>query len=790
MIKIAHMILALVVIFATKSCGIDIHRTHPPVADSDADNASVQQITSTDEFPKSFEPQFDMEELFKQAQEEDDDVIWAEGLEGGFGYIPGVGKSWSGTPWDESPFVREDINRALNALNLEDKYAISDLLDAAGNAGVLVRERAIAVLGLLGPIDERILLAVANAIHDPEQKVRASAARALARIGEDALPYIYEALESDKTETLEAGLHSLRLFVKETGNDIDPEIFVGHLSHMNSYIRDAALKGLAGLGDKALPALPDIIEILEDEYSWNCSTAAKAITNFSDEASDALPLLIRHVYDYTYQMREEVGKAIICIDTGAHKEIRDFNKKMGLGDIFGAEFQYRYITALSLETDEDVRTLIDALKGESLTIRLLAAEILRRAAPDAADAVPALIGVLDDDNEWLRIFAVDAIGAIGAEGANINDAIPELKKIITDKTESHKLRDHARLAVAKNEGVTSLRALLSPDNQWLCIYAAEAINAIGEDAIDVAPDLVALLDDASERIRGAASRALAGIGYYEPRAMDYFITVISDGEFFQIYGAAKSLAKFGSVAVPPVIELLGDSRYKTRRYAAQALGYMEDVAVEAVPALINALNDGNNTVVSNSAKSLGQIGARADLCVPALISVLTHEQMGVRYEVAISVGNFGPDAINAIPALEMTTKDVYGRVRVDAAMAIHKINPDAIDIVHFLIPELKDTSPPGGATFKVSELSKRNTSPIKAARALGELGELAIETIPLLIEMLDRENHYQRWAAVDGLAGIGPAASDALPKIKYLAENDPESAVREAAVEAIDLIEI
>jgi len=780
MTKFIHLFISLMIVLASRTCGIDMERLYPHDAEQGSDEAPIQQLPVEDQYSEWEKVPVGNEDLLETIRKDTRKAQdWPEDTEGKVGFIPGLGKTWSGTPWDESPFLRENIERAYDALDLEDEYALTDMLDASEHSDKNVRERAIGVLGLVGPVDDRILPVIAKGLLDPDEHVRAASARALAKIGEEALPYVYKALESDRKEVIEAAIQSLRRYTRDSGNDIDLTIFTDALRHPDSKIRLAGEKALIELGDRAIACLPDIREILEDEYSWNRYSAAKVIASFGKDASPALPLLIRYVYDYHYDMREVVGQTIWNIEEDAYNVIKELNVEMGLGDVFGPKFEKQYITGLMLNNEDDVKTLTAALKSDSRVKRWLAAEVLRRCAPYASGAIPGLIDALDEDDKWLKIFASDALGAIGSDATG---ALPALKQITGDAT----VKNHARVAAATIEGFESLRPLLDDEDEWVRINAADAIAAIGEDGSGAASDLVALLDDESVLVRNAASRALAGIGYYDPCAIEYFVNIVRDGEYWEVYNAAQALGKFGPDAVPPLVDILNNSGDYSREHAAKALGLMGENAVEAIPALIDVLDDERQYVASTATASLGQICARPDLSVPALISAMASEQMSIRYSAAQALKCFGPDAIEAVPALKIALDDYYGRVRVDSAMAIYRIDPDAIDIVSFLLAELEDLSIEAYPGVREDDPeASRNGSPITAARALGELGELAIDAIPHLIEMLDRNIHYQRWAACDGLAGIGPAASNALPKLKDLSENDPDPTVRQAAVEAV-----
>jgi HEAT repeat protein len=76
-----------------------------------------------------------------------------------------------------------------------------------------------------------------------------------------------------------------------------------------------------------------------------------------------------------------------------------------------------------------------------------------------------------------------------------------------------------------------------------------------------------------------------------------------------------------------------------------------------------------------------------------------------------------------------------------------------------------------------------------AARALGQIGPVTKEVIPALIDAMDRPADYVRNAAAEALGAMGPQAKEAVPQLEFVAEKDPDSAVRRAARDALEKIQ-
>ena len=165
-----------------------------------------------------------------------------------------------------------------------------------------------------------------------------------------------------------------------------------------------------------------------------------------------------------------------------------------------------------------------------------------------------------------------------------------------------------------------------------------------------------------------------------------------------------ALVKMGPVAIPSLIQLLGDTDAAVRHHAAHTLGKIGHA--DATDALITVLDDDEETVVMKAVLALGQIGDANALpalvslldqecptifptlmntlqsfgkdALPYLFQVITHVDWQVRERVIDILGAIGDEA--AIPTLITALPDDHWQVQFSAATALTSIGgQDATD---------------------------------------------------------------------------------------------------------------
>ena len=133
---------------------------------------------------------------------------------------------------------------------------------------------------------------------------------------------------------------------------------------------------------------------------------------------------------------------------------------------------------LSAQAAAPVPCLVNALAAEKWPLRAAAADILGDIGLPASHAVPRLLDCLQDESEWVRRNATEALGNIASP-----EAVPQLARLLLDDS-CHVVRHNAALSLAK----------------------------IGPEAERAHPSLENALTDESLYVRGNARLALARIG--------------------------------------------------------------------------------------------------------------------------------------------------------------------------------------------------------------------------------------------------------------------------------------
>jgi len=737
-----------------------------------------------------------------------------------------------GSAWDYIQGEENYLQNAYEKLDLKDEHTIPDLLDMLQHKDPKVRARAVGILGYIGPVNDKIVPALAKALADGEADVRRRAAKSLGKIGDDAQPYILKALQSDNVDVHEAALHAVDYLDSSFPKKIP--VFLEGLSDSSVTIRYTAAKILGDIGKYAYSAIPALIDALEDDSSWVQGSVIAALGEIGRPAAAAIPPLLTYVFNQDPDTRKAVKEAIWNIQPNALSEISSLTQELGLGDIFGPEYPDTMLPPLTYDCLTDTGKLTRALKGMTNVGQWLAADILKRIAPGAVELKPVLVEALFCTDDWVNQLAADALGDMGSDAES---ALPSLIFDFNVNTVPAPLHKHLRLARAKIEGLDALVPLLSDEDMWLRKNSVVALSKYPKENLPIAK-FNELLSDKSWQVRDAAVDALAGAGASSNELISILMQSLRTDNGMGRRHSSSSLAELGKAGSAALLEGLKDSDKQVRFAAAQGLSEMGPEAKDAVPQLIDALQDSDQQVRAFAAMALGKIGPDAVTAVPYLVGKLSPDaftpepnlvaalntaDLATSYHSIEALGRIGPGAVDAIPAIMKFTEDFSGSTRLTAIMSIYSIKPDAIDAVGILIGELKREKIPYGTPLQMEDIqSLRQPVAAGAARILGIIGPPAKAAVPYLLEMLKKGEADERMAAIDSLGGIAPesaeavaaliealtdkeksvkmhaiialgnmgsAASSALPKLIALSKKNGAFDIRQAALEAIIKIE-
>ncbi|MBI1830316.1 MAG: HEAT repeat domain-containing protein [Planctomycetes bacterium] len=390
-----------------------------------------------------------------------------------------------------------------------------------------------------------------KALKHADFRVRYQAAHTLAGLGPQAkfaAPALREALE-DKHALVRVKVAEALWKIDQTPTTTLMPVLLKALDKGNAEVRAAVPPVIALFGPKAKPALPALVETLQDRVFDVKVSVVMALGDLGPVAKDTARDLLNLAKDPDIALMEPfVGAALANFGDGA------------------------------------IPPLSDALASKIPERRRLAASALGTMGPNAASAAPALAKALEHEDPAFRTLAARALGKIGA-GAKAT--LPQLDKAVEDKVAS--VRIEAVLATffitgkATHVGVL-VKALADPavptrDN------ACQAIAVMKASAMEAVDPVAKLLDDEDLRVR-----AITTLGEIGPSALKTLPTLKKfmqdkDGDtqlraayaVWQISGDAKETMK--------VLEgLLGTKDYYTS--TVHVLGDMGPAAAGMLPTLV------------------------------------------------------------------------------------------------------------------------------------------------------------------------------------------------------------
>jgi HEAT repeat protein len=234
--------------------------------------------------------------------------------------------------------------------------------------------------------------------------------------------------------------------------------------------------------------------------------------------------------------------------------------------------------------------------------------------PDAKSAVPALVALMGNKDDSVRLSAIFCLGCIGAAA---KDAVPDL------------IRELQREEVSTN-------------NEYAAPYA---LGQIGPAARAAVPILSAALTN------GPASY----------RAMKQ-----------------AALIKMQAASISPFIEQLKDTSNLTQwEYSWRILFHCGTNADAAVPVLVSLLDNTNSSIQFRAFFLVGRLHQQPGLCVPALVRTLNSNNVTLKTMSINALGQFGKAAKPGVSDLVRCLDDPDKAVRILATNALIKIDPEA-----------------------------------------------------------------------------------------------------------------
>ncbi len=383
--------------------------------------------------------------------------------------------------------------------------------------------------------------------------------------------------------------------------------------------------------------------------------------------------------------------------------------------------------------------------------------------------------LLDDPQPYRRCAAARALGSIGPDA---RASVRELTRALDDKDSSVRMEAAValgRIGPAAAASAPAMIAALRRASYFDGGLIGPALAGLGPEAV---PPLVEATRERGGNVRWESIRALRLIGpgargeaafalwsiARRPEAISVLAEALADPNEFAGGTAASHLGAIGpeaKPAVPALIRALDDKRFVVRGSAANALGKIGAGAKDAIPALLHA--PGPRTAIF--AIPAAAVGPDA---VPALIAGLNDPGDGPRWTAAEALGRIGPEARAAVSGLTRMSTSARATDRVVAATALWRISRDGR-----VIPVLVEAARPAEGRG----LGDRYA----ALDVLGEIGPAAGEAVPALIDQLAAESETNAYKVAEALGRIGPTAGAAIAPLERISAHSEDESLRTAA---------
>ena len=239
---------------------------------------------------------------------------------------------------------------------------------------------------------------------------------------------------------------------------------------------------------------------------------------------------------------------------------------------------------------------------------------------------------LKDADVETRVAAVEALGAIGADAAEVTSQVLDF---LLDESADDSLRIAAWEALPNfgESAVPHLIEVLDGSSQQQ-VLICDILAKIGPQAVQAVPRLLEVASGGDSRGRSVAIRALTEIGQNPgERYVSVLVQAISDSTSADLREqaciAAGTLGLEAKPVVPSLIEVIKSDQQRVRWAAMEAVGKIGPDAAAAIPVIIAGLGNSfgyHPTSRRISCEVLPNLGPQAVQAIPVIEELLQERQ--------------------------------------------------------------------------------------------------------------------------------------------------------------------
>jgi lysine biosynthesis protein LysW len=378
---------------------------------------------------------------------------------------------------DSSPEARIYAATALGKLGQDGRNYVGSLVAVLkGDKDPAVRKSAAAALGMMGAFaKETVGPALIEALKDTEQDVRLAAAEGLGgmEVAASDIPQLVKALKHQDME--------VRMFAARALGNLGPQAH-GTVTDLmeaaksgETQVSGAAIVALGQIGADANRAVPTMIEALKKKETR--SLAIVALGKIGPSANPAVPELAKNLKEK--EVQPLVIEALGNIGPQAKSAVPELADLLKESDKEIRPSILATLAKMGPEAKPAVAAIGSCLSVDDKETSLQGLAALAALGPDAKDAVPDIINLLLDEdlgrNNKLRLQAVKTLGKIG------KPAVSSLTKALSQQNRYMKvgaIEALGEIGPDAKEAIKPIERLASNPDPEIRLAAIRAIRKI------------------------------------------------------------------------------------------------------------------------------------------------------------------------------------------------------------------------------------------------------------------------------------------------------------------------
>jgi HEAT repeat protein len=452
---------------------------------------------------------------------------------------------------------------------------------------------------------------------------------ALKQIGPGVIPEVVKLLEDSTPVTNywltppESAVSILGSFGKKGADAVVPL-----LAHANPAVRVRAVRVIGAAGPEGAALVPRLVGLLDGPSTEVCDAAIVALGSIGPGARDSIARLIPLAKGGRTTARTASLKALAEIGPDAALGLPVALEALKSPDLTIRQGALDLLLRLDPKHKDLLPAALELLKNASARQGALA--FLGRMGEGAARAVPQMVEVLKDPNDYVRRQAADALRQVGPSAKEAVGPLLEQLGRSDASLHSSAIAALRQIEADPKETVGKLAEFVRTNRTSFAVSAAVTLlGDYGPKGAGAAPALLELLRDttAQDYTRTAAGVALAQV--------------------------APARAK--KEARPDLLRLLQGEA--TNLQAARALLLLDEADKEALEALERGLKSTSYYLRANACATACLVGPAGKKFVPVLKALLADSLYYVRGSAAGALWRITGETKEALPVLEAMLKD-------------------------------------------------------------------------------------------------------------------------------------